>query len=43
MTHEIFSAPVLLTENVIDKAGLGIEVSSFSQIRGFSSGLGLWW
>lgn len=43
MTHEIFSAPMLLTENVIDKAGLGIEVSSFSQIRVFSSGLGLWW
>ena len=44
MTHEIFSVPMLLTENVIAKAGLGIEVSSFSQIRVFSSGLGVqWW
>lgn len=43
MTHDIFPAPMLLTENVIDKAGLGIAVSSFSQIRVFSSGLGVWW
>lgn len=44
MTHEIFSAPMLLTENIIDKARLRIEVSSFSQIRVFSSGLGVqWW
>lgn len=43
MTHEIFPAPMLLTENVIDKAGLRIEFSSFSQIGVFSSRLGVGW
>lgn len=38
MTHEIFSVPMLLTENFIDKAILGIEFSSFSQISVFSMG-----
>lgn len=36
MTHEIFSTPVMLTENVVDKAGFGKGVNSFSQIRVFS-------
>lgn len=40
MTHEIFSTPMMLTENVVDKAGLGIGVNSFSQIRVFSGVLG---
>lgn len=44
MTHEIFSAPLLLTENVIDRARLRIQVSSFFQIRIFWSALGMqWW
>lgn len=44
MTREILSALMLLTKHVLDKAGLRIEVSSFSQIRVFSSGQGVqWW
>lgn len=31
---------MMLTENVVDKAGLGIGVNSFSQIRVFSGVLG---
>lgn len=41
MTHEIFSAPRLLTGNVIDKVRLGVKVRSSSQIRGFSNVLGV--
>lgn len=44
MTHEILSALMLLIKHVLDKAGLRIGVSSFSQIRVFSSELGVqWW
>lgn len=35
MTHEIFSTPMMLTQNVVDKAGLGIGINSFFQIRVF--------
>lgn len=36
MAHEIFSTQMMLTENVVGKAGLGKGVNSFSQIGVFS-------
>jgi len=40
MTHKIFSAPMLLTENVVGKAGLGLRSELIFSDQSFLKGVG---